>query len=48
MDFGKLQDITNVDFTLPPDDPLTIKLLRPSDETFEVKFGAPAWFNRSG
>lgn len=45
MDFGKLPDISNVDFTLPPDHPDTVKLLKKQKKsgTPEVYVGCAKW-----
>ena len=49
MDFGKLQDIAHVDFTLPSDHPDTQSLLIRSkqDKKPEVYIGLPVWVNKS-
>ncbi|MEJ8804428.1 DUF72 domain-containing protein [Pontibacter sp. H249] len=49
MDFGKLQDISSVDFTLPPDHPDTLPLLRQSGnyEKPQVYIGLPVWVNKA-
>jgi uncharacterized protein YecE (DUF72 family) len=48
MDFGKLQDISTVDFTLPPDNPLTAKTLDLAPKTQKSAFylGPPIWANK--
>ncbi|WP_394990453.1 DUF72 domain-containing protein [Emticicia sp.] len=48
MDFGKLQDISNIDFTLPPDNPLTAKFLdlAPKSQKSNIYFGLPIWANK--
>lgn len=48
MDFGKLQDISNVDFTLPPDNLLTTKTLASSQKTSKptLYIGPPIWANK--
>lgn len=45
MDFGKLPDVSGVDFTLPPDNPLTEKILssKNSDIPVEAYLGPPIW-----
>lgn len=50
MDFGKLKDISNVDFTLPPDNPLTARTLAavsPKTSQPDVYFGPPIWANKN-
>jgi uncharacterized protein YecE (DUF72 family) len=49
MEFGKLPDISGVDFTLPSDNPLTEKILSTNDKTasIEVYVGPPAWSDKS-
>jgi uncharacterized protein YecE (DUF72 family) len=48
MDFGKLQDISNVDFSLPPENPLTIKTLdlAPKNQKPNIYIGPPIWANK--
>jgi uncharacterized protein YecE (DUF72 family) len=48
MDFGKLQDISDVDFTLPPDNPLTAKTLGLATKTpnQSIYLGPPIWANK--
>lgn len=48
MDFGKLQDISGVDFTLPPENPITDKILssKSIDKPVEVYIGPPIWANK--
>ena len=48
MDFGKLQDISKVDFTLPPDNPLTAKTLNLATKTSKsnIYIGPPIWANK--
>lgn len=48
MDFGKLQDISGVDFTLPPENPFTASILSSinTPETPEVYIGPPIWANK--
>jgi uncharacterized protein YecE (DUF72 family) len=48
MDFGKLKDISKVDFSLPPDNPLTIQTLSlsPRTNTPNIYFGLPVWTNK--
>lgn len=46
MDFGKLNDISKVDFSLPPDHPQTAKTLQKQGVTslkLEVFVGCPVW-----
>jgi uncharacterized protein YecE (DUF72 family) len=50
MDFGKLKDISDVDFTLPPDNPLTAQTLAvvsPKVSRPDLYFGTPIWANKS-
>lgn len=49
MDFGKLQDISRVDFRLPPDHPDTLPLLRQSGTYLkpQVNVGLPVWVNKA-
>ncbi|WP_299817974.1 DUF72 domain-containing protein [uncultured Pontibacter sp.] len=49
MDFGKLQDISGVDFTLPPNHPDTLPLLRQSGNYVkpQVYIGLPVWVNKA-
>ena len=49
MHFGRLEDLSGIDFTLPKDDPATGKLLknlplRKSDP--KVYIGCPVWADR--
>jgi uncharacterized protein YecE (DUF72 family) len=47
MDFGKLEDISNVDFTLPPDHPHTQRVLAlPPATSPKVFVGPPIWANK--
>ncbi len=48
MDFGKLPDISNTDFTLPPDNSLTEKILElsPKNTKPTVYIGPPVWANK--
>lgn len=50
MDFGKLSDISSVDFTLPPNHPDTLRLLEQRKTEKEVKpnayIGMPVWVNK--
>lgn len=48
MDFGKLQDISNIDFGLPPDNPLTSKILGLTQKTTKpnIYIGPPIWANK--
>jgi uncharacterized protein YecE (DUF72 family) len=48
MDFGKLQDISDVDFTLPPDNPFTKKTLdlAPKNQKPNIYIGPPIWANK--
>lgn len=45
MDFGKLPDVSGVDFTLPPENPLTDKIVSSenTDKPVEVYIGPPIW-----
>ncbi|GAA4435169.1 DUF72 domain-containing protein [Pontibacter saemangeumensis] len=49
MDFGKLQDISRVDFTLPPNHPDTLPLLQRSGSYIKprVHVGLPVWVNKA-
>jgi uncharacterized protein YecE (DUF72 family) len=49
MDFGKLQNIDHVDFSLPPDHPDTQSLLirNKQDEKPEMYIGLPVWVNKA-
>ena len=49
MDFGKLQDIINVDFTLPPDHPGTWAVLQQAGQQAQpdVYVGLPVWVNKA-
>lgn len=49
MDFGKLSDISLVDFTLPPDHPDTLPFLQQFKRTEkpQVYIGLPVWVNKS-
>ncbi|WP_347157528.1 DUF72 domain-containing protein [Pontibacter chitinilyticus] len=49
MDFGKLSDISRVDFTLPPDHPDTLPLLRQAGRYLKprVYVGLPVWVNKA-
>jgi uncharacterized protein YecE (DUF72 family) len=49
MDFGKLQDISRVDFTLPPNHPGTLPLLQQSGSYIKprVYIGLPVWVNKA-
>jgi uncharacterized protein YecE (DUF72 family) len=42
MDFGKLQYIDNIDFTLPPDDPVTERVWR-QPQPLKVRVGGTEW-----
>jgi uncharacterized protein YecE (DUF72 family) len=48
MDFGKLENISQVDFTLPPDHPYTGQVLRQTLGTSarQVYIGPPIWANK--
>jgi uncharacterized protein YecE (DUF72 family) len=48
MDFGKLDDVSNIDFTLPPDNPLTHAVLEANkkSEKPQIFIGPPIWANR--
>ncbi|MBA4851845.1 DUF72 domain-containing protein [Emticicia sp. BO119] len=45
MDFGKLPDVSGVDFTLPPENPITDKILlsKSINKPLEVYIGPPIW-----
>ena len=45
MDFGKLPDVSGVDFTLPPDNLLTEKVLSSANTAYplEAYLGPPIW-----
>lgn len=43
MDFGKLSDISGVDFSLPPDHPQTLQKVGHQANTLEVFVGCPVW-----
>lgn len=46
MEFGKLSDISHVDFTLPPDDhknPATLDKYKSSSDAFRFYFGSARW-----
>ena len=45
MDFGKLPDVSGVDFTLPPENPFTDKILSSAqtNSPIEVYIGPPIW-----
>jgi uncharacterized protein YecE (DUF72 family) len=49
MDFGKLQDISQVDFSLPPDHPDTLPFLNRFERMAkpQVYVGLPVWVNKS-
>ncbi|TPE45454.1 DUF72 domain-containing protein [Pontibacter mangrovi] len=49
MDFGKLPDISRVDFTLPPNHPDTLPLLQSSGSYLkpQVYVGLPVWVNKA-
>ena len=49
MKFGKLDDISRVDFSLPPDDERTHQVLQTLEDTgeFEAYVGCPMWGNRA-
>ncbi|MCY7351259.1 MAG: DUF72 domain-containing protein [Cytophagaceae bacterium] len=47
MDFGKVEDPSKVDFTLPPDHPNTAQVLSQSTgRTFRAFVGLPIWANK--
>ncbi len=49
MDFGKLQDISNVDFSLPADNPFTYQSLAAhvsEKNEAEIYIGLPVWSNK--
>ena len=48
MDFGKLQDISNIDFSLPPDNSLTAHILElsPKNQKSNIYIGPPVWANK--
>lgn len=45
MEFGKLTEIQDIDWKLPPDDPLSVSFLQNLSPTqnLQIHFGAPAW-----
>jgi len=47
MEFGKVQSIDNIDFTLPPDDPVTLRLWEQRagvpKQPFRVRVGGTEW-----
>jgi uncharacterized protein YecE (DUF72 family) len=45
MEFGKLDNVDQVDWTIPQDDPLSAPFLAQfqNDEALKIYFGAPAW-----
>ena len=43
MDFGRLEDVSKVDFTLPPDRPMTSEVLQKSGKPPKVFVGCPVW-----
>jgi uncharacterized protein YecE (DUF72 family) len=45
MEFGKLEQLHDVNWSLPPDDPLSLSFLQnlPKDHEFQIYLGAPAW-----
>lgn len=45
MDFGKLADITNVDFSLPPNGPLYLS--EPETSKLKTFIGPPIWSNKA-
>ncbi|MDO6390866.1 DUF72 domain-containing protein [Pontibacter sp. BT731] len=50
MDFGKLSDISRVDFALPPDHPDTLPLLNRYSKRYKkprVYIGLPVWVNKA-
>ncbi len=49
MDFGKLSDLSQVDFTLPPDHPDTLPLLQQykTNKKADVYVGLPVWVNKA-
>lgn len=46
MDFGKLNDISKVDFTLPPDNEYNTKILTNPAIKTDWYFGPPVWANK--
>lgn len=49
MDFGKMSDISGVDFTLPADNPMTERIIAASDQTTppQIYIGLPLWADKS-
>ncbi len=45
MEFGKISQVDQVNWSLPPDDPLSVNFLRglDQDENFRIYMGTPAW-----
>jgi uncharacterized protein YecE (DUF72 family) len=43
MKFGKLDDISDVDWSLPANDPSAFSFLQPVSGVLEIFYGAPAW-----
>jgi uncharacterized protein YecE (DUF72 family) len=48
MEFGKLESVNGIDWTLPSLSDKTIQYLQqnPSSSTFDLRFGTPAWAHR--
>jgi uncharacterized protein YecE (DUF72 family) len=47
MDFGRLPDVSNIDFRLPPDNPFTTQTLtQPQHKPLRVYVGLPIWAAR--
>lgn len=50
MEFGKLENVDSVDWTIPVDDPLSIQFLNSIQDSrakLKIYFGAPAWGSKS-
>lgn len=43
MKFGKLKDISNIDFNLPEEPKKNLEVLTNKSQTFKIYLGAPAW-----
>lgn len=48
MEFGKLESVDRVNWTLPPDDTVSIQFLcqLPRNPSLQIYFGAPAWAHK--
>ena len=48
MEFGKLANVDNVNWKIPPPDPLAVNFLRTldPDHGFKIYYGAPAWAHK--